>query len=98
MTASASPSEASLCQTRRAVWPRTLRRTWTESWSQLEPGNWRTAKFIREWWIEDGGWPEALDGQCHLQSSILDPRVSSSRSLNLQLVVLDDGVAEELVA
>src|SRR6185369_2294125 len=46
MTASASPSECSLCQSRRADWPRTLRRAWTASWSQLEAGNWRTTKFI----------------------------------------------------
>src|ERR1051325_7133645 len=46
ITASASPSELSLCQSSRAECPKTLRSTCTTSWSQFEPGNWRTAKFI----------------------------------------------------
>src|SRR5438067_693373 len=46
MTASTSPSELSLCQTRLALWPSTFLRMWTASCSRLVPGNWRTAKFI----------------------------------------------------
>src|SRR5262249_4644652 len=45
MMQSASPSDDSLCQTRRAEWP-SWRSAWTASWSQLLAGNCRKAKFI----------------------------------------------------
>src|SRR5665213_111929 len=46
MTASMPASEFSLCQTKRADCPRTSLTTWSASWSQLEAGNCKTAKFI----------------------------------------------------
>src|SRR5271156_784835 len=45
-TASMPASEFSLCQTKRADCPRTSLSTWRASWSQLEAGNCKTAKFI----------------------------------------------------
>src|SRR5690349_17712388 len=46
ITASALPTELSLCHKSSAECPKTFRSTWTTSWSQFDPGNCRTAKFI----------------------------------------------------
>src|ERR1700689_2503922 len=45
-TASMPASEFSLCQTKRDYCPRKSLSKWRASWSKLEAGNCRTAKFI----------------------------------------------------
>src|SRR3990170_3503635 len=46
MTASRWPISADWCQIRSVGWPRTSRRTWKASWSQLLPGKTTTPNFI----------------------------------------------------
>src|ERR1041385_7987936 len=82
MTTSVSPNELSLCQSRRAEWPSTLRRTSTTSWSQLEPGNWRTAKLIF--------------APYRIRSGIYEPEFSAL--LQFKSIILDHRIAEDFMA
>src|SRR6266404_5384505 len=82
ITASASPSECSLCHRSRAEWPSTLRKACTASWSQFEAGNWRTAKFMVSY------------NTCVFGAGIK----LSPASFNFKPVIFNDRVAQDTVA